>query len=104
MRVSRPSNRVLATFSEPVPFEEAARRMGTVFGLRTVMPAVWVGHDLSDVERALEPHLDEMSPRSFAVRCARPFKRFPMKSMEIERRLGGFVVERTGRSISTTPT
>lgn len=95
-RVSRPSNRILATFSEPVPFEEAARRMATVSGVKTVMPAEWIGHELEDVERALPGHLEGLTPASFAVRCARPFKRYPLTSTEIERRLGGLVVQRTG--------
>ncbi len=95
-RVQRPSWRVLATFSEPVPFREAARRLGTVFGLHAIMPVVHAGFRLDEVAAVLDRTLPQREPCTFAIRCTRSDKRYPMTSMEIEREIGAHVVQRTG--------
>jgi len=97
--IRRPSWRVLVTFSEAVPFVEVARRLGTVFGLRTILPVEHAGQTLDDVRAALEPSLAGLRPGTFAVRCQRSDKSFPMTSIEIEREIGAFIGERTGRKV-----
>ncbi len=97
--IRRPAWRVLVRFSEPVPFVEAARRLGTVFGLRSILPVEHAGQTLDEVRAALEPRLASLRPGSFAVRCQRSDKSFPKTSIEIEREIGGFVGERTGRPV-----
>jgi thiamine biosynthesis protein ThiI len=94
-RVQRPAWRVLITFSNEVPFVEVARRLSTVFGLNSMMPISHCGHTLEQVEAALGPHIDSLTATSFAVRCIRSDKRFPMTSPEIEREIGRYVEERT---------
>ena len=86
--VRRPAWRVLATFSEPVPFTEVARRLSTVFGLAGFVPAVCVGQTTDDLEAALPELLCDASPTTFAVRCQRSDKRFPLTSVEVERKIG----------------
>jgi thiamine biosynthesis protein ThiI len=94
--VIRPAWRVLITFKDPVPFAEAARRLGTVFGIGGIRAVELAGHTIEDLEAHLGPRLDTMAPGSFAIRCQRSEKRFPMTSPEIERSVGAFVQERTG--------
>ncbi len=94
--VTRPAWRVLVDFTEPVPFTEVARRLHTVFGLGAIMAIEQVGSTLDDLEQALEPELRRRSPASFAVRCLRSDKSFPMTSPEIERAVGTFVQEKVG--------
>ncbi|MGD8439098.1 MAG: tRNA uracil 4-sulfurtransferase ThiI [Holophagae bacterium] len=94
--VTRPAWRVLVDFAEPVPFTEVARRLHTVFGLGAIMAIEQVGSTLDDLERALEPELRRRSPASFAVRCLRSDKSFPMTSPEIERAVGTFVQKKVG--------
>jgi thiamine biosynthesis protein ThiI len=94
--VARPAWRVLITFKEPVPFAEAARRLATVFGIGGIRPVELAGHTIEDLEAHIGPRLEKMAPQSFAVRCQRSEKRFPMTSPEIERAVGAFVQERTG--------
>lgn len=94
--VERPAWRVLVTFTRPVPFVEAARRLATVFGLGAILPVEHAGHTLADVRAHLEPWLAALPPGSFAIRCTRSDKTFPQSSMEVERELGRFVQERTG--------
>jgi thiamine biosynthesis protein ThiI len=94
--VKRPSWRVLVEFSEPVPFREVARRLSTVFGLGAIMAAEHAGRDLEAARAAIGRRLAGLAPASFAVRCTRSDKRFPMTSPDIEAELGTFVGERTG--------
>lgn len=94
-RVQRPAWRVLITFSKEVPFVDVARRLSTVFGLNSMMPTSHCGHTIEQVEATLGPHLDSIAATSFAVRCIRSDKRFPMTSPEIEREIGQYVQERT---------
>jgi len=95
-RIERPAWRVLITFTEPVPFAEAARRLATVFGLGAMMAVEFAGGTVDDLESLLAPRLGSLEAKSFAVRCLRSDKRFPLTSPEIERRIGTFVQERTG--------
>ena len=94
--VTRPAWRVLITFEKSVPFAEAARRLATVFGIGGIRAVEFAGHTIEDLEAHLGPSLENLAPESFAVRCQRSEKRFPMTSPEIERAVGGFVQERTG--------
>ncbi len=97
--VARPSWRVLIRFSTPVVFAEVARRLGTVFGIGSMMAVERVGTTLEDLQSVLERRLPALSPSSFAVRCQRSDKRFPMTSPEIERSIGTFVQERTAWTV-----
>jgi thiamine biosynthesis protein ThiI len=94
--VERPAWRVLITFGEPVDFAEVARRLGTVFGIGGMMAVEHAGHTLDELQTHIKPLLAELTPSSFAIRCQRSEKRFPMTSPEVERELGAFVQERTG--------
>jgi len=95
-RIERPAWRVLISFTEPVPFAEAARRLATVFGLGAVMAVEFAGATVDDLESLLDPRLNELEAESFAIRCLRSDKRFPLTSPEVERRVGTFVQDRTG--------
>jgi thiamine biosynthesis protein ThiI len=94
--VMRPSWRILITFKDPVPFAEAARRLATVFGVGSIRAVELAGRTMEEVQAHLGPRLEKMPPMSFAIRCQRSEKRFPMTSPEIERTLGAFVQEQTG--------
>jgi thiamine biosynthesis protein ThiI len=54
-----------------------------------------VGHTIEELERHLGPRLADMNPSSFAIRCQRSEKRFPLTSPEIERRIGSLVQDQT---------
>ncbi|MEJ2582835.1 MAG: tRNA 4-thiouridine(8) synthase ThiI [Acidobacteriota bacterium] len=94
--LERPSWRVLVTFKEPIEFSEAARRLNTVFGIGSMMAVDFAGHTIEDVKSRLDGQLKGLTPSSFAVRCQRSEKRFPMTSPEIERDLGAHIQERQG--------
>ncbi len=95
-RIERPSWRVLVTFKEPVPFVEAARRLGTVFGIHSIKPIIHAGQTLDDLQAAIAVAIEGKSTPNFAVRCLRSDKSYPMTSTEIEVEVGGVVQEQTG--------
>jgi thiamine biosynthesis protein ThiI len=97
--VSRPASRLMVNFSDEVPFTEVARRLATVFGLHSIMPTYAGGRTQDDLEAALAPHLDRLEPTSFRIRALRPDKGYPLTSPELERRIGAFVVARTGWTV-----
>lgn len=94
--VARPAWRVLVSFSEPVAFAEAARRLHTVFGLGAIMAVEHAGFTLEELFRVLEPQLEAFEPANFAVRCLRSDKSYPMTSPEIASAVGTFVQEKKG--------
>ena len=100
--ITRPAWRVLVTFSEPVPFLEVARRLGTVFGLHSILPVEHAGFGVEEVIERLRGKVLDLHPGSFAVRCTRSDKTFPMTSVEIERTVGGAVAELTGWQVDLT--
>ncbi len=100
--ITRPAWRLLVTFSEPVPFPEAARRLSTVFGLSAILPVHHAGYEIGDVVAEAGKRVTSFSPRSFAVRCTRSDKSFPMTSVEIEREAGGAIQELTGWAVDLT--
>ncbi len=93
--IRRPSWRLLISFSEPVDFAEVSRRLTTVFGLNSFMAVRFAGQTLDELTAALGPELETLSPQTFAVRCTRSDKRFPMTSPQVEREIGTFVQQRT---------
>ena len=95
-KITRPAWRVLITFEEEVSFAEVARRLATVFGIGAMMEVEHAGHTIADLEALLGPRLEKMQAASFAIRCTRSDKLFPMTSPEVERSVGAFVQERTG--------
>jgi len=101
-KVQRPRWRVLVSFTEPVPFREVARRMATVFSIASIMPVEKVGQTTDDVIAALPSRLEGLAPSSFAVRCLRSDKTFPKTSIELERDIGGAVVELKGWKVDLT--
>ena len=101
-RIERPASRVLVTFAREVPWPEIARRMGTVAGLRVFLPVLPAGSSWDDLLTHLPLAVTSMAPGSFAVRCFRSDKRFPMSSLEVERAVGQWVVDHTGRPVDLT--
>lgn len=98
--LTRPASRVLLEFARPVPFVEAARRLGTVFGLKSILPVRHAGRTLDDVRAAIGPELEQLPQGTFAVRCTRSDKSYELTSVDIEREIGRFVQDRTGRAVN----
>jgi thiamine biosynthesis protein ThiI len=71
--------------------EEVHRRMAGVFGVANYSLVEEVAQDFQAIAQAAWRQVQESPARSFAVRCRRPDKTFPMGSLEIEREVGAFI-------------
>jgi thiamine biosynthesis protein ThiI len=92
--------RVVIRFSEPAPWGEAFARLSTVFGINGIIPVDHAGGTYEQLERFVDEHLAEFPGATFAVRCKRSDKRFPLTSDQVNRRLGAFFAERTGAAVN----
>ncbi len=91
--------RVVIRFSQPVAWHEVRARLETVFGINGIMPVERAGTTYDQLERFVAEHVAEFAGKTFAVRCKRSDKRFPMTSGDVNIRLGAFVNELTGMAV-----
>ena len=91
--------RVVIRFSEAVAWYEVRRRLETVFGINGIVPVERAGTTYDQLEGFVKEHIAEFPGRTFAVRCKRSDKRFPMTSGDVNRRLGAFVNELSGMAV-----
>ena len=91
--------RIVIRFAEPVPWADVHARLSTVFGLIGILPVTRVGGTYEQLETHVAAHLGELTGATFAIRCQRSDKRFPLRSAEIARRLGQFVKDRSGLAV-----
>lgn len=79
-----------------VDMEEAAQRLTKVFGIAGLSRAAAVPKDMEQImvrsAEYLAPQLEEV--KTFKVEAKRSDKRFPLKSPEICRELGGYLLEK----------
>lgn len=92
-------SRVVVAFTQDLPWASVYPRLASVFGLRSLIPATWAGTTYDDLEQAVGARLDTLPGESFAVRCKRSDKRFPLTSEDIQKRLGAFIKARTGKRV-----
>lgn len=80
------------TFSlECEDIEEIHRRMSGVFGVANYACVREVPQELEAMRQAAWQALQEAHGSTFAVRCRRPDKSFPMRSTALEREIGGYL-------------
>lgn len=95
--------RIVIRFSEDVPWPEVHQRLATVFGLNALLPVVHTGRAWEDLERYCRANAAALAAgATFAVRCRRSDKRFPLTSEDIQRRLGAVLEECTGMRVDLT--
>ena len=82
--------------TEGVDIDEAVRRLQTVFGIVAVTKSCVVEKDFSVICPAAAEYFAEQltAARTFKVEAKRSDKSFPMKSPEISRELGGYLLSR----------
>ncbi len=99
VRVRRVYGRVLVHLDRPVS-AEVPDRLRAVYGIAHFEPALRVPLDLDAVERAVGEAIEGISVGSFAVVTQRANKSFPVRSIDVNRRVGQYVVDRTGWKVS----
>ena len=95
--VQHREGRLVVTASGPE--EEAARRIGSTFGVAWFSKAAFVENDLEKMRSAVLELAGASPGRSFKVDARRSDKSFPLRSQEIAADIGGSVAERTGMKV-----
>jgi len=96
----RRSGRILLRLGPRARWDDIAARLQTVFGIVYFARAWRVPLDMDMLERAVLERLPKAEGITFGVRARRANKRFPLNSMEINRRLGAAVVNATGWKVN----
>jgi thiamine biosynthesis protein ThiI len=90
IRAVRPLvGRLELQLGQTATYEQVRERLLRVFGIANFSRAARAPLDIEAIAAAILCDLGEMNPRSFRVTVKRADKRFPMKSPEIEREVGG---------------
>lgn len=81
---------------EAVDLEEAVDRLSRVFGIAALSRACTCEKDFECIKRTACEYLEEEleDAKTFKVEAKRSDKKFPMKSPEISRELGGYILSR----------
>lgn len=101
-RLSKPGDRLLIQLAAGANVEEAIARVGRVLGVANFAVAQPVERDFDAICAAAWREVEPLKFVTYAVRAKRSDKTFPMPVMEIERRVGGYLMERlleSGRSV-----
>lgn len=97
VRIVREQGRIFVFGIPATEVENAITRVSRVFGVHSVSPALAVEKDFAVIERAakrlVQDALDNGAGHTFKVLARRADKRFPMRSDEINRELGGRLLD-----------
>src|SRR5690606_289216 len=80
--------------------EAAVERAADVFGVAHAMRTVRFPRDLEAVGAHLVERVSALKPASFRVTSRRNDKRFPLRSIDVDRQLGAIIHEATGVPVS----
>jgi thiamine biosynthesis protein ThiI len=99
-RISRPSDRLIIELADPTSVEQALQRLTRVSGISHLAIARLIPHPtlredpLSALCEAAWEEIRDEQFGTFAVRARRSDKHFPLKTMAIERQVGGFLFDK----------
>jgi thiamine biosynthesis protein ThiI len=93
-RIGRPGDRILIRLAENVDVEEALSRLQRVFGIAYFALARPVERDIEAICRVAWEEMKDEQFSTFAVRAKRSDKSFPLRSLEIERAVGAYLLAR----------
>lgn len=99
VKVERMRGRFLVRASSPLSESFWEEKLRTVFGIAYFAPAIPVSRNLEDIEEAILRNFPPEPPGSFRIRASRADKRFPLTSLELERRIGETVRSHTNRPV-----
>ena len=100
--VRRISGRILVAVPEDAPHRQIGKRLQKVFGLASCSPAWLSGQSLEELERNLWTLVRDREYATFKIEARRAQKSFPLTSPELNRLLGSYLVERSGKGVNLT--
>ncbi len=92
-KIEETQGRLVVSEYDIVNEDEIIERLQTVFGLIGVAPAVEFDTSMENIEEQIR-QIDMSSVKTFKVETKRADKKFPMTSMEMDKHLGGVVLEK----------
>lgn len=92
-KIEETQGRLVVSEYDMVNEDEIIERLQTVFGLIGVAPAVEFDTSMENIEEQIR-QIDMSSVKTFKVETKRADKKFPMTSMEMDKHLGGVVLEK----------
>ncbi len=101
-RITRPGDRFLIQLAEGAGVEEAVARVEQVLGVANYAVAQPVERDLEAIAQAAWREVQPLTFSTFAVRAKRSDKSFAASVMDIERHVGGHLMQRlreAGRAV-----
>src|SRR5437773_709217 len=99
LNVRQVSGRVLLELDGHEHPEAVRDRVRRVCGVASVSLASRVASTVDAMKAAIERQIEGRAFASFRISARRAFKTYPMTSVELNRELGRFVVERTGARV-----
>jgi thiamine biosynthesis protein ThiI len=93
-RIEQPGDRFLIRLGTEAPVDEAMRRVEQVLGVAYYAVARPVERDMEALCRAAWEEAEPLRFGTFAVRAKRSDKTFPHTTMEIERAVGGYLLDK----------
>ncbi len=97
-RIDRPGDRILVWLREDADPTPALARIERVLGVAYCAPVRAVERDIEAIRRAAWEELAGEEFETFAVRARRSDKSFPLRSLEIERDVGAYLLARLGEA------
>lgn len=95
-RIKRLNGRILVQFPAEISLDPLRRRLGAIHGIANFELAGRTALDLDALEEAVGRAIEPVEVGSFAIRTRRANKKFPLQSVDINCRLGDYVVRRKG--------
>ncbi len=99
-KVQRISGRLLLTFDGQVALDEIKRRLRLVFGIAYFGESLMVDWEIEALTESVWGLVEDLQFESFRIDTRRPDKRFPLNSMEVNRRVGEYVQQRSGARVN----
>ncbi len=97
--VRRISGRLIVELLPESPVEEIGRRLQKVFGIVSCSPAWLSEQDLGLLQENLWTLAQTRRFESFKIQARRAQKTYPLNSPELNRRLGAFILEKSGKRV-----
>lgn len=91
-RIEKTYGRIYVDLSDTEHVDEVIQRITRVFGIHSVSPAYTVPLELDAIKKEAQRQLAKLEPTTFKVETSRPYKRFPLKSPEVSRQVGGYLL------------
>lgn len=92
-------SRILIDFAAPVDTAVAITRIKRVFGVAHCFPVARLGRDLDEVGDFILAAVRKSQPATFRIMTRRNDKKFPMTSVDVDRKIGAHVHEATGTPV-----